>query len=180
MSVEQGPHGITYVGGIIPGGPADLEGIKCGDAILQIDGASVFGMNPAQILRRLHGTGGTPVLLKIGQRPFHFERPINPDQIRTVKIVRSGAVGTILNYPVASTPTERRSGVLDLEVARDAFRQFDADKNGWISQEEYGSAMRALGFLIEPRQAAEFFNSIDRDKYFCSADFFVFTTIFHT
>ncbi|HUR16649.1 MAG TPA: S41 family peptidase [Candidatus Limnocylindrales bacterium] len=53
---------------VISGGPADDAGIRSGDRILTIDGASVEGLAPEEVAPRVRGEAGSTVVLNI-ERP---------------------------------------------------------------------------------------------------------------
>ncbi|OGF54959.1 MAG: hypothetical protein A2Z21_02885 [Candidatus Fraserbacteria bacterium RBG_16_55_9] len=49
----------------IKGGPAERQGVRSGDKILEIDGESTQGFTPDDASRRLRGTKGTTVTIKV-------------------------------------------------------------------------------------------------------------------
>jgi len=164
MSLEQGQYGVLYVQGIVPGGPADMEGIKCGDALLQVDGISVFGQSLQSVHKRLHGPPGTTVALRIGIRPFHFDRPLEPERLRDVVVRRSHRQDAPPppQEPVVVRTFQPRTGDIT-EAARRVFREFDANDSGKISRKEFQQATEKLGLILSDTQSQTYFESIDRD-----------------
>jgi carboxyl-terminal processing protease len=58
---------------VMTAAPAEAAGLRAGDVIIAIDGASVDGLTLDQAVAKVRGTKGTPVVLKIlraGQAPF--------------------------------------------------------------------------------------------------------------
>jgi carboxyl-terminal processing protease len=65
--------GQVIVVSVIPGGPADRAGIRPGDTIIEVDGASVEGLAPEEVAPKVRGEAGTTVVLTI-VRPSTDER----------------------------------------------------------------------------------------------------------
>ena len=73
--------GSIVVKQLVLGGPAQLAGIRAGDIITRIDGASTLGSDFKEMVEhRLRGRAGTQVLLRVS-------RPGNPKPL-TFKLVR--------------------------------------------------------------------------------------------
>lgn len=82
MSLEQRPDHtgdpVLFVDRIVPDGPAAAAGIRPGDRIISIEGASTQGMSIADAARRLRGPTDAAVALQIS----------TGDRIRDVNILR--------------------------------------------------------------------------------------------
>ena len=74
---------------VISGGPADLAGIRSGDAIVAVDGESVQGLQPEEVAPRVRGDAGTTVAVTV-ERPATGER------------LEFGIVREELRFPAAS------------------------------------------------------------------------------
>jgi len=61
-------RGQIIIFDVTAGGPAARAGLRPGDALLEVDGRSVAGRTPDQVLQRLHGAAGTPVSLVVRRR----------------------------------------------------------------------------------------------------------------
>ena len=74
ISVEEG---VPQVISAIEGTPASAAGIEPGDRIVKADGQPIVGMDIGEVVRRLRGNPGTPVVLTIARanRPI-FDLPI--------------------------------------------------------------------------------------------------------
>ena len=81
-TVQRQPGYGTFVGGMLPGSPADLAGIKEGDQIASVDGQPVAGvsletieitpetkaapgLNMKQVIAALHGAPGTSITIVV-------------------------------------------------------------------------------------------------------------------
>ena len=73
----------------IPGTPAFKAGLKAGDLIMSVDGASTKNETVARIIKRISGKAGTKTKLKIKRRglpkPFFVSVVRKPVQVQTVK-----------------------------------------------------------------------------------------------
>jgi carboxyl-terminal processing protease len=58
---------------VISEGPADLAGIRSGDAIVAVDGESVTGLQPEEVAPKVRGDAGTTVQIAV-ERPATGER----------------------------------------------------------------------------------------------------------
>ena len=64
ISVEEG---VPQVISAIEGTPASAAGIEPGDRIVKADGQPIVGMDIGEVVRRLRGSPGTPVMLTIAR-----------------------------------------------------------------------------------------------------------------
>jgi len=69
MTVEMKDHLVTIVS-TFKGSPADLAGIRSGDIIIAVDGASTDGQNLDEVVGKIKGTEGSQVVLKLYRPPF--------------------------------------------------------------------------------------------------------------
>src|SRR5206468_5281802 len=70
-------EGVPQVISAIEGTPAASAGVEPGDRIVKADGQPIVGMDIGEVVRRLRGSPGTPVILSIARanRPI-FDLPI--------------------------------------------------------------------------------------------------------
>ena len=104
----------------LKGTPADRAGIKSGDLVLKIDGASTEGLDVAAAVKKIRGPKGTIVTFELVREGW--------SEPREIKVTRD-----VINVPVVTT-TARPDGVYVIEVAtftsnspdlfRNALRQF--------------------------------------------------------
>ncbi len=92
--------GVLTVISPIDGTPADRAGIKAGDSILKIDGASTEGLDLMDAVHKMRGKPGTKVTISVYRRGFDAPRNITLTraviQIQTVKSdMLPGRVGYI-------------------------------------------------------------------------------------
>ncbi len=75
--VNAGEGGGATIAAVVPGGPAERIGVEPGDRILTVDGASVEGMELADIVKRIRGKEGETVTLTLQREgrnePLSFE-----------------------------------------------------------------------------------------------------------
>src|SRR6266478_7761912 len=64
ISVEEG---VPQVISAIEGTPASVAGIEPGDRIVKADGQPIVGMDIGEVVRRLRGSPGTPVMLTMAR-----------------------------------------------------------------------------------------------------------------
>ena len=64
VEVAMSPQGAV-IQRIMPRGPGELAGLRVGDLVLEIDGASVVGLLTDEVMTLLQGERGTPVRLKL-------------------------------------------------------------------------------------------------------------------
>jgi carboxyl-terminal processing protease len=96
ISVEQG---VPQVISAIDGTPASAAGIEPGDRIVKADGQPIIGMDLGEVVRRLRGKPGTPVVLTIARanRPA-FDLPITRAVIRVESVkaaLKPGGIGYV-------------------------------------------------------------------------------------
>jgi carboxyl-terminal processing protease len=76
---DNGGAGALFIKGVFPGGPAQRAGVRPGDEITHLDGASVQGIPPAVVLRRMNqGERG------VGQDVIVLPR-FEPVQLRLIR-----------------------------------------------------------------------------------------------
>jgi hypothetical protein len=63
--VLDGSSGAILVSAVNEGGPAERAGIQKGDAIVSVDGAPIAGLSMEQVVGRIRGPAGTPVVLAL-------------------------------------------------------------------------------------------------------------------
>jgi len=80
-AVLESRQGKVVIQSVIPGSPADLEGLKAGDVIVAVGGEKLAGMTLDQAVKLIRGEPGTEVELSI-------ERPGLPTLLR-IKIKRA-------------------------------------------------------------------------------------------
>jgi carboxyl-terminal processing protease len=95
-----GPECRFVVIAPLEGSPAEAAGIKAGDVITAVDGATLEGLTPVQARDRIRGTAGTAVTLTInrkGAAPFDLTITRAKIQRRevTAKELASGSVGYV-------------------------------------------------------------------------------------
>jgi carboxyl-terminal processing protease len=69
MTVEMKDRLVTIVS-TFKGSPADLAGIRSGDIIIAVDGASTDGQNLDEVVGKIKGTEGSQVVLRLYRPPF--------------------------------------------------------------------------------------------------------------
>lgn len=96
ISVE---NGVPQVVSAIEGTPAAAAGVEPGDRIVKANGEPIIGMDLSDVVRRLRGSPGTPVVLTIARanRPS-FDVPITRAVIRVDSVkaaLKPGRIGYI-------------------------------------------------------------------------------------
>lgn len=108
----------------IPGTPADRQGIRAGDHIVEIDGESAIGITNEQVLRKLRGSKGTTVRVKVMREGF--DEPVEFTLVRdAIPIYSLGAhfmvddsTGyVLLNQFTATTSAELHQALIEMERA---------------------------------------------------------------
>ena len=66
-------NGQTIIVSVVPGSPAEQAGLKAGDAIVAVNGASVEGLAPDELAAKVRGDEGTSVTVTV-ERPSTGER----------------------------------------------------------------------------------------------------------
>ena len=67
VTVSVTEDGYLQVVRLIPGGPAEKSGLKPGDALIEVDGTSIKGMEMTQAITLIRGREGTTVTLLVRQ-----------------------------------------------------------------------------------------------------------------
>jgi carboxyl-terminal processing protease len=113
ISVEEG---VPQVISAIDGTPASAAGIEPGDRIVKADGQPIVGMDIGEVVRRLRGKPGTPVVLTIARvnRPA-FDVPITRAIIRVESVkfaLKPGGIGYVrISTFDETTPAELRTAL---------------------------------------------------------------------
>ncbi|MBO4263161.1 MAG: S41 family peptidase [Bacteroidales bacterium] len=92
--------------------PAARSGLVCGDAVLEIDGVSVIGLDSKECSERMRGTPGSQVVLKVRKLRGGAVRDvrITREEIRLPSVEYYGMVADTVGYILQSGFTE---GVAD-------------------------------------------------------------------
>jgi len=113
ISVEEG---VPQVISAIDGTPASAAGIEPGDRIVKADGQPIIGMDIGEVVRRLRGSPGTPVVLTIARanRPM-FDLPITRAIIHVTSVkpaLMPGGIGYVrVSTFDETTPAELRAAL---------------------------------------------------------------------
>jgi carboxyl-terminal processing protease len=113
ISVEEG---VPQVISAIEGTPASAAGIEPGDRIVKADGQAIVGMDIGEVVQRLRGSPGTPVVLTIARanRPI-FELPITRAIIHVDSVksaLKPGGIGYVrISTFDETTPAELRTAL---------------------------------------------------------------------
>jgi carboxyl-terminal processing protease len=115
ISVENGvPQVITAIDGT----PAAAAGIEPGDRIVKADGQPIIGLDISEVVRRLRGKPGTPVVLTIARANRQsFDLPIHRAVIH-VNSVKSALKPGGIGYVRISTFDENTPAALRLALVR--------------------------------------------------------------
>jgi carboxyl-terminal processing protease len=103
----------------LPGGPGARIGIRAGDQIVEVEGESVEGWDPDEVVAALRGTAGTEVSLKVRRPgvdvpiPFTFTR--ETIRLRSVPfaLVLPGSVGYLPIQTLAETSSREVRTAVD-------------------------------------------------------------------
>jgi carboxyl-terminal processing protease len=110
--------GVPQVISAIDGTPAAAAGIEPGDRIVKADGQPIVGLDIGEVVRRLRGAPGTPVVLTIARANQRmFDLPITRAiiHVESVKLaLKPGRIG----YVRISTFDERSPAELRAAIAR--------------------------------------------------------------
>jgi carboxyl-terminal processing protease len=107
---DSGPFRISDVA---PRGPADIAGIKPGDTLVAVNGATVAGQPQADVVHQLRGPISSPITVTIahsGAQPphdFHLQRALV--LLPTVTMTRSGKIATFRVKSFNQSTTQRLS-----------------------------------------------------------------------
>ena len=74
-NLRVGGNGVTF-GGVVPGNPAALAGLRAGDRIVSIDGEEIAGLSLADAIQRLRGDPGTVVGVTVERGGETLDVPI--------------------------------------------------------------------------------------------------------
>ncbi len=123
-SVIRNKDGLVVITDVYDGGPADLAGVKAGDAIVAVDGTDVTGLKDENALAALvRGPAGTEVVLGI-LRTSTGER-------LEIPVTR----GTIVNDPVVSRMLSERIGYVAVkEFSTGLADEFRTTVEGLVAQ----------------------------------------------
>jgi carboxyl-terminal processing protease len=94
-----GPECRLQITGTIAGSPAEAAGVKAGDVITAVDGASINGLSPDQARDKIRGKAGTTVTITIaraGQAPFDLT--ITRAKIQRQEVVAKDLAGGSVGY----------------------------------------------------------------------------------
>jgi carboxyl-terminal processing protease len=113
ISVEEG---VPQVISAIDGTPAAAAGVEPGDRIVKADGQPIIGMDIGEVVRKLRGNPGTPVVLTIARanRPA-FDLAITRAIIRVDSVksaLKPGGIGYVrISTFDENTPAELRAAL---------------------------------------------------------------------
>src|SRR5437660_6088290 len=116
ISVEEG---VPQVISAIEGTPAAAAGVEPGDRIVKADGQPIVGMDIGEVVRRLRGSPGTPVVLTIARvNRSAFDLPITRAIIHVESVksaLKPGGIGYIrISTFAETTPGELRAAITRL------------------------------------------------------------------
>lgn len=123
-------NGNIYVAEPYEGLPADKEGLKAGDRILEVNGESTVGKTTSDVSSAMRGQSGTSVKLKLEREGKTFERTLTRQEIKLPNVPYSGILDGNIGYVKLSEFTQEAG-----KNVRDAFRQLKAestDMKGFI------------------------------------------------
>jgi len=113
ISVEEG---VPQVISAIEGTPASAAGVEPGDRIVKADGQAIVGMDIGEVVRRLRGNPGTPVVLTIARanRPIFdlsiTRAIIHVDSVKSA--LKPGGIGYVrVSTFDETTPAELRAAL---------------------------------------------------------------------
>ncbi|MDR1571244.1 MAG: S41 family peptidase [Clostridiales Family XIII bacterium] len=102
---------------VLPGGPAEKEGLLAGDAITLIDGAPCADASLAEAVERLRGEEGTTVALMIRREGAEFEKTLTRAKVVSPSVagemIEDGRLGYIRIASFASHTAEDFRTALD-------------------------------------------------------------------
>lgn len=92
VQVDPTPYGVRIVR-VLPGGPAERDGLLAGDRLVAIDGVDIGGRDLADVSKRLRGERGTRVALTIERDGWDSPQVIQTMRDRIdVPAVQAGAL----------------------------------------------------------------------------------------
>ena len=116
ISVE---NGVPQVVSAIDGTPAAAAGVEPGDRIVKADGQPIIGLEISEVVRRLRGDPGTPVVLTIARANRQsFDVPIRRAVIRVASVKPALKPGRIAYVRITTfdenTPSALRTALAGL------------------------------------------------------------------
>ena len=94
-----GPECRFIVNGTIAGSPAEAAGIKAGDIVVSVDGATIDGLTPDQVRNKVRGKAGTSVTLRIERTGTpSFEVTIVRAKIQRQEVTSKDLAGGSVGY----------------------------------------------------------------------------------
>lgn len=115
-------NGNIYVAEPYEGLPADKEGLKAGDRILEVNGESTAGKSTSDVSGAMRGQSGTTVKLKLERDGKTFERTLTRQEIKLPNVPYSGMVEKEIGYIKLSEFTQDAG-----KNVRDAFKLLKAE-----------------------------------------------------
>lgn len=129
----------------LKGTPAERAGMRSGDRVLKIDGASTEGLDVAQAVKKIRGPKGTAVTFEVAREGW--------SEPREIKVTRE-----VINVPVV-TPTARPDGIYVIAVStftstspdlfRNALRKFVESGNTKLILDLRGNPGGYLGAAVD-------------------------------
>ncbi|MFF4581675.1 S41 family peptidase [Streptomyces sp. NPDC001389] len=110
--------GRIEVDRVQPGSPAARAGLRAGDRLLSVDGQEVSGLPVADVVARLRGEAGTPVVLGLGRDGAVLTETVRREELRADPVTVRRLAGGITVIKVSSFT--RGSGERVKEAVREA------------------------------------------------------------
>lgn len=108
MIYKAGRQGDLFINEPYAGSPAAKNGLQCGDRILEIDGASVYGLETKDCSDRMKGKPGTELVLKVVKVRSGEEKEVRivRERIRIPDVQYAGMLDDTTGYLLLSGFTE--------------------------------------------------------------------------